>query len=54
VTVHFAFTDLDYTIGDTIEEVAVVRDEDYRAGEPFHFGFEDLQGVYVEVVGRLV
>src|SRR5918992_4084611 len=54
VAVHSAFADLDDTVGDTVEEVAVVRDEDHRAREPFQFVFEDLQRVYVEVVGRLV
>ena len=54
MAVHFAFADLDDTVGDTVEEVAVVRDEDHRAWEPFKLGFEDLERVYVEVVGRLV
>ena len=54
MAVHFAFADLDYTVGDTVEEVAVVRDEDHCAWEPFQLVFEDLQGVYIEVVGRFV
>src|SRR5215212_8233130 len=51
---NFAFADLDDAVGDTVEEVTVVRDEDHRTREPFQLGFEDLQRVYVEVVGRLV
>src|SRR5215212_7511749 len=54
MAVYSAFADLDYTVGDTVEEVAVVRDEDRCARETFQLVFEDLKGVYVEVDGRLV
>src|SRR5215213_3260178 len=50
----FSVAYLDDTVGDAVEEIAVVGDEDHRAAEPLQFGFEDLQRVDVEVVGRLV
>ena len=50
----FSVAHLDYAVGDAVEEVAVVGDEDDRSVEALQLGFEDLQRVYVEVVGRLV
>src|ERR671916_2337736 len=45
---------LDGLVGDAVEEVAVVGDEDYRPGEHLELPLEDLERAYVQVVGRLV
>ena len=42
------------TLGDRVEELAVVADHDHRAGVALQPGFEPDQRVEVEVVGRLV
>src|SRR5215213_7781774 len=50
----FSVADLDDAVSDAVEEVAVVGDENHRAVELLKLSFEDLQGVDIEVVGRLV
>ena len=46
--------DLDDARGERGDELAVVRDEDQRAGVLLQRGVERLDGFHVEVVGRLV
>jgi len=52
--VRVAVAHLDDPVGDAVEEVAVVRDEDDRADEALERRLERLDRVDVEVVRRLV
>jgi len=51
---HFAFANLEHPRGQLVDEIAVVGNENYRAGV-LHQGFEqDVFGAQVEVVGGLI
>ncbi len=39
---ELAVAHLDYTVGDAVEEVAVVGDEDHRAGEPLQLRLQNF------------
>src|SRR5918992_3725536 len=54
VAEQLAVAHLDGLVGDAVEEVAVVGDEDHRPGEPLQLPLEDLERAYVQVVGWLV
>ena len=49
-----AAVELEDPAGDVVEEVAVVGDDQHRAGEVAQVLFEPARGLGVEVVGRLV
>ena len=49
-----ALIDFDDARGDYIEEVAIVRDEDDRAGKAFEIIFQPADRFGVEMVGRLI
>ena len=54
VTNQLAMINVDRDVGDGIEKLAVVADDDQRTWVAFEPGFQPDEGVQVEVVGRFV
>jgi len=54
VAVEPALLDMHDVVDGVVEEIAVVRDQHQRPGIAFQPAFQPLDGLQVEVVGRLV